>query len=43
MKVKLFDNNNEHLLCFDKCEGDLEEFYENFLKIKNIIQGIFNK
>ena len=43
MKVKLFDNNNVYLLCFDKCEGDLEEFYENFLKIKNIIQGIFNK
>ena len=43
MKVKLYENNNEYLLCFDKCEGDLEEFYENFLKIKNIIQGIFNK
>ena len=25
MKVKLFDNNNEHLLCFDKCEGDFED------------------
>ena len=43
MKVKLYENNNEYLLCFDKCEGDLEEFYENLLKIKNIIQGIFNK
>ena len=43
MKVKLYENNNEYLLCFDKCEGDLEEFYENFLKIKNITQGIFTK
>ena len=43
MKVKLYENNNEFLLCFDKCEGDLEEFYENFLKIKNITQGIFTK
>ena len=44
MKVKLYNNeNNEYLLCFDKCQGDLEEFYENFLKIKNIIQDIFKK
>ena len=45
MNVKLFaDGNNEYLLCFEKNQGDLEEFYENFLKIKEIISkgNLFN-
>ena len=44
MKVKLYDNGmNEYLLCFEKSQGDLVEFYENFLKIKEIIKSMFNK
>ena len=45
MKVKLYDcGNDEYLLCFEKNQGDLEEFYEHFLKIKKIITegNIFN-
>ena len=43
MDVKIFDcENNEYLLCFNKKQGDSEEFYENFLKIKEIVQNIFN-
>ena len=43
MDVKIFDcENNEYLLCFNKKQGDSEEFYENFLKIKKIVQNIFN-
>ena len=45
MNVKLYaDGNNEYLLCFEKNQGDLEEFYENFLKIKEIISkgNLFN-
>ena len=38
MKVKLYDGgNDEYLLCFEKSQGELEEFYVNFLKIKEII------
>ena len=38
MKIKLYDNGkDEYLLCFVKNQGELEEFYENFLKIKNIV------
>jgi len=34
MKVKLYDSGiNEYLLCFEKNQGELEEFYDNFLKI----------
>ena len=43
MKVKLYDSGiNEYLLCFEKNQGELEEFYDNFLKIKEIIKNIFN-
>ena len=43
MKVKLYEIGiNEYLLCFDKCQGDLEIFHENFLKIKDIVKNIFN-
>ena len=43
MKVKLYDSGiNEYLLCFEKIQGELEEFYDNFLKIKEIIKNIFN-
>ena len=44
MKVKLYDSGmNEYLLGFEKIQGDLVEFYENFLKIKEIIKTMFNK
>ena len=45
MKIKLYNNGiDEYLLCFEKNQGELEEFYENFLKIKNIIytNNLFN-
>jgi serine/threonine protein kinase len=43
MKVKLYEDGiDKYLLCFDKCQGDLEVFYENFLKIKDIIKNHFN-
>ena len=43
MKVKLYDSGmNEYLLGFEKIQGDLVEFYENFLKIKEIIKTMFN-
>ena len=43
MKVKLYDSGiNEYLLCFEKSQGELEEFYDNFLKIKEIVKNIFN-
>ena len=43
MKIKIYnDGINEYLLCFEKNQGDLMIFYENFLKIKDIIQSIFN-
>jgi len=39
MKIKLFKcNMEEYLLCFEKKQGDLEEFYDNFLIIKEIIK-----
>ena len=41
MKVKLYDcGNDEYLLCFEKNQGNLEEFYDNFLKIKEIISKV---
>ena len=45
MKIKLYNNGIDgYLLCFEKNQGELEEFYENFLKIKNIIytNNLFN-
>ena len=45
MKIKLYNNGiDEYLLCFEKNQGELEEFYENFLKIKEIIfkNNLFN-
>ena len=43
MKIKIYnDGINEYLLCFEKNQGDSMIFYENFLKIKDIIQNIFN-
>ena len=44
MKVKLYNGGiNEYLLCFEKNQGELEEFYVNFLKIKDVVNNIFNK
>ena len=41
MKVKLYDcGNDEYLLCFEKNQGNLEEFYDNFLKIKEMISKV---
>ena len=41
MKVKLYYcGNDEYLLCFEKNQGNLEEFYDNFLKIKEIISKV---
>ena len=45
MKIKiLISGEDEYLLCFEKNQGELEEFYENFLKIKEIIfkNNLFN-
>ena len=45
MKIKLLiSGEDEYLLCFEKNQGELEEFYENFLKIKEIIfkNNLFN-
>ena len=43
MKVKLYDGGiNEYLLCFVKDQGYLEDFYDNFLKIKEIVKSIVN-
>jgi len=39
MEVKMYEcNDNEFLLGFKKKQGDLEVFYDNFLKIKEIIK-----
>ena len=39
MQVKMYEcNDNEFLLGFKKKQGDLEVFYDNFLKIKEIIK-----
>ena len=39
MKVNMYEcNDNEFLLGFKKKQGDLEVFYDNFLKIKEIIK-----
>ena len=41
MEIKLFEyNEEEYLLCFKKKQGDLEEFYDNFLIIKKIIKNM---
>ena len=41
MKVKLYYcGNDEYLLCFEKNQGNLEEFYDNFLKIKEMISKV---
>ena len=43
MKVKLYDGGiNEYLLCFVKDQGYLEDFYDNFLKIKEIVKNVVN-
>lgn len=40
MEVKLFlSDNDSYLLCFDKRQGALEEFYENFEIIKDIVKN----
>ena len=41
MEVKLFDYGvDEYLLCFNKKQGEIEEFYENFLIIKEIVEKL---
>ena len=41
IEIKLFENEkDEYLLCFDKRQGALEEFYENFMIIKGIAEEI---
>ena len=43
MEVKLFEyGDDEYLLCFNKNQGEIEEFYENFLIIKEIVEKILN-
>ena len=43
MEIKmLFCKDKEYLLVFNKSQGDLEQFYDNFLKIKDIIKKIFS-
>ena len=40
MKLELYESgNNEYLLHFVKLEGDIEEFYEHFIKIRKIIEN----
>ena len=40
MKIKLYETGkNEYLIHFIKLGGSLEEFYEHFLDIQNIIKG----
>ena len=41
MEIKLFEGEDEYLLCFDKRQGNLEDFYEHFLELKNIVGNIF--
>ena len=43
MEIKmLLCGNDEYLLVFNKIQGDLEEFYDHFLIIKDIIKKIFS-
>jgi len=43
MKVNMYEcNENEFILSFEKIKGDLEVFYDNFLKIKKIIKDLLN-
>ena len=43
MKVNMYEcNENEFILSFEKTKGDLEVFYDNFLKIKKIIKDMLN-
>jgi serine/threonine protein kinase len=39
MKIKLYESEyNEYILSFNKTKGNIEIFYDNFLKIKEIIK-----
>ena len=39
MRIKLYESEyNEYILSFNKTKGNIEIFYENFLKIKEIIK-----
>ena len=43
MEIKmLLCGNDEYLLVFNKIQGDLEEFYEHFLIIKDVIKKMFS-
>ena len=43
MEIKmLLYGNDEYLLVFNKIQGDLEEFYEHFLIIKDVIKKLFS-
>ena len=39
MRIKLYESEyNEYILSFNKTKGNIEIFYDNFLKIKEIIK-----
>ena len=42
MEVKIFESGmDEYLLTFEKVKGELNTFYENFLKIQDIVKNMF--